>query len=147
MSTVAEKSPHLSPLTESVLYNLQYTLGLLDRANIQDSIFTRATRNLFASLSAQLAVESPFHIHSRDRRVYINENPVPDSYILQRIFIRNKCPGVQFKKGLQPEGLARCLRDIGRVLGKELDPSLLCGRSDPDGHYEWQGLPPTVSLQ
>ena len=141
MPTVSDTTSRLSPLAEAFFNNLQYALGFLGRVAFNEGVFERAIRNLHASLTALLETREEVRIRVMDRHVCIDEVPLPDSFVLQRIFVRFRCPSVRFERGIDPSGLTRCLRDIESLLIRELAPSLMGSAGKGNDHYRWMSDP------
>jgi hypothetical protein len=133
MSTVT----HLSPLAESFLHNFQYTLGLLNRPFIDENSFNRAARNLHASLTTLLLARPEIRIAAHNGRVHLDGAVLPDSYVLQKIFVRNRCPAVIFLKELPLAEFFLCLKEMESLLKQELDPSVMVILPKQDLHYRW----------
>lgn len=136
MATV-ERTERLSPLAEAFLSNFQYTLGFLDRVAFSEAIFNRASHNLHDSLTALLQTQPEVVLQARDRTVTLDGTPLPDSYVLQRIFMRFNCPPIRFRKGLRFEDLIQSLRQMESLLRRELAPSTMTVSHKQDQHYDW----------
>ncbi len=137
MSTVREKAAPLPPLEESFLHNFQYTLGFLDRVAFSEAIFLRAAHNLYGSLNALLAARPEVTLHSREKSVFLDGSALPDSYVLQRIFVRFRCPAIRFRRGILPPELLQCLRQMESLLRRELAPERMETPKIADLHYDW----------
>jgi hypothetical protein len=137
MSTVHERTEHLPPLVESFLHNFQYTLGFLDRVAFTEAIFHRATHNLLGALTALLSTQPEVVLQARAKQVFLDAVPLPDSYVMQRIFVRFRCPGLRFRHGIVLPELLQCLKQLDSLLKRETAPSMLETPHKQDLHYDW----------
>jgi len=137
MSTAFDQETRLSPLELSFLHNFQYCLGFLDRVSFNEAVVNKAVGNLFGALTALLAVQPQVRIQARERRLFLDSTQLPDSYVLQRIFLRHQCPPVCFQKGIQPAELLQCLHQMESLLRREVDPVVMGVPSKINLHYRW----------
>ncbi len=137
MSTVTDSKTRPSSLVEAFLHNFQYTLGLLNRPIIDETTFNRAVRNLHGSLTPLLIVRKELRIHVQNGKICLDDMVLPDSYALQKVFIKYRCPAIVFRRELPLAELFHCIKEMDSLLKKELDPVSLTLTSQVDQHHRW----------
>jgi hypothetical protein len=114
---------------------LQQILSLvLSRLKSDNPIVSKIADRLYEKLSSVLTPSLPLSLHRRSGGFYLGQLPLPNSFVLRKLFESSRCSGVYFETGLTLEELREFLREVTYCLQHGVPPFPVVGETR---HYHW----------
>jgi hypothetical protein len=114
---------------------LQQILSLvLSRLKADNPIVCRIAVRLHEKLTTVVTPSLPLSLHRRAEGFFLGPLPLPNSFVLRKLFDSSRCSGVYFEFGLSPEELREFLREVTYCLQNGVPPFPVVGETR---HYHW----------
>lgn len=102
---------------------LQQILSLvLSRLKADDPIVVKITERLYEKISEVLTPSLPLSLQQHSGGFFLGTLPLPNSFVLRKLFDSSRCSGVYFENGLTSEELLEFMREVAYCLQHGVPP-------------------------